>query len=103
MGIKIIQTADVVDLAEAVRVLAADGLPRVLCEGGPRLHRDLLAADLVDELSLTLSPTVVGGDGQRSTSGWPSPINSASLAARPVGRRRDPVPQLPSRATAAPR
>ena len=69
VGIKIIQTGDVVDLAESVRLLAADGLPRVLCEGGPRLHRDLLAADLVDELSLTLSPTVVGGDGRRSTSG----------------------------------
>ena len=41
----------------------------MLCEGGPRLHRDLLAADLVDELSLTLSPTVVGGAGQRATSG----------------------------------
>ncbi len=73
VGIKIIQTADVVDLVVAVRALAAAGLPRVLCEGGPRLHRDLLAADLVDELSLTLSPTVVGGDGQRSTSGGPLP------------------------------
>ena len=44
-------------------------MPRILCEGGPRLHRDLLAADLVDELSLTLSPQVVGGAGQRATSG----------------------------------
>lgn len=68
-GIKIIQTGTAVDLVEAVGLLAADGLPRLLCEGGPRLHRDLLAADLVDELSLTLSPNVVGGDGQRSTSG----------------------------------
>ncbi len=58
-----------VPLDAAVATLAEAGLPRILCEGGPRLHRDLLAADLVDELSLTLSPTVVGGDGRRSTDG----------------------------------
>ncbi|HEY5845797.1 MAG TPA: dihydrofolate reductase family protein [Microlunatus sp.] len=57
------------DLTRAVGDLAAAGMPRILCEGGPRLHRDLLAADLVDELSLTLSPQVVGGAGQRATSG----------------------------------
>jgi riboflavin biosynthesis pyrimidine reductase len=49
--------------------LAAAGLTRVLCEGGPHLHRDLLAAGLLDELSLTLSPSAVGGVGHRSTSG----------------------------------
>ena len=58
-----------VDLARAVEDLAAAGMPRILCEGGPRLHRDLLAAELVDELSLTLSPVVVGGVGRRATSG----------------------------------
>lgn len=49
--------------------LATAGLTRVLCEGGPGLHRDLLAAGLLDELSLTLSPSAVGGVGHRSTSG----------------------------------
>jgi riboflavin biosynthesis pyrimidine reductase len=72
-GIEIQQTgggsAGQVDLREAVRLLTERGLGRVLCEGGPRLHRDLLAAELVDELSLTLAPRVVGGVGQRSTSG----------------------------------
>jgi riboflavin biosynthesis pyrimidine reductase len=52
-----------------LRELAAAGLTRVLCEGGPHLHRDLLAAGLLDELSLTLSPSAVGGVGHRSTSG----------------------------------
>lgn len=47
----------------------------MLCEGGPQLHRDLLAAGLVDELTLTLSPVVVGGPGHRTTTGplLPSP------------------------------
>ena len=30
--------------------LAGTGLPRLLCEGGPRLHNDLLAAGVVDEV-----------------------------------------------------
>jgi riboflavin biosynthesis pyrimidine reductase len=58
-----------VDLAQLVDDLAGRGLPRLLCEGGPQLHRDLLAAGLVDELSLTLAPVVVGGAGLRSTTG----------------------------------
>ena len=49
--------------------LAAMGLTRVLCEGGPGLHRDLIAQGLLDELSLTLAPSAVGGVGHRSTSG----------------------------------
>jgi riboflavin biosynthesis pyrimidine reductase len=53
----------------ALDALAGGGWPRLLCEGGPGLHRALLAAGLVDELSLTLAPVVVGGQGLRSTSG----------------------------------
>ena len=59
------------NLVAVARALAARGLQRVLCEGGPQLHRDLLAAGLVDQLSLTLAPVVVGGVGLRTTSGAP--------------------------------
>src|SRR5262249_22324961 len=35
----------------------------LLCEGGPHLNVALLAAGLADELFLTLSPKLAGGDG----------------------------------------
>ena len=50
-----------VDLAQVRSTLVAQGLSRILTEGGPSLLGDLLAADLVDELCLTTSPLVVGG------------------------------------------
>jgi riboflavin biosynthesis pyrimidine reductase len=74
-GIEVVQLPgdSGVDLTAAMTALAGRGLPRVLCEGGSRLHRDLLAADLLDEMSLTLAPVVVGGDGARTTAGGPLP------------------------------
>ena len=37
------------------------GVRSVLCEGGPTLNSHLFAADLVDELFLTLNPKILGG------------------------------------------
>ena len=37
------------------------GVRSVLCEGGPTLNSHLVAADLVDELFLTLNPKLIGG------------------------------------------
>jgi riboflavin-specific deaminase-like protein len=37
------------------------GVRSVLCEGGPTLNSHLFAADLVDELFLTLTPKLLGG------------------------------------------
>lgn len=45
-----------VDLGAAVDRLQARGFRRVLCEGGPTLLDELIAADLVEEMCLTLSP-----------------------------------------------
>jgi riboflavin biosynthesis pyrimidine reductase len=50
-----------VDMAWAMRLLRADHDVRaVLCEGGPRLHSQLQAAGLADELFLTIAPKLVG-------------------------------------------
>ncbi|WP_410479347.1 pyrimidine reductase family protein [Pseudonocardia sp. H11422] len=57
------------------------GLHRVLCEGGPGLHGDLVAADAVDELCLTLAPLLVGGEAGRIAHGAPgTPTRAMSLA-----------------------
>ena len=58
-----------VDPARAVRALADLGLARLLTEGGPRLLGQLVAAEVLDELCLTLSPTLTVGDAQRIAGG----------------------------------
>ena len=52
---------DTVPARAVVDDLAARGLRRVLCEGGPSLFGQLLATDSVDELDLTVSPILAGG------------------------------------------
>jgi riboflavin-specific deaminase-like protein len=56
---------EAVDLPALVARLATLGLRRVLCEGGPSLNAALLAADLVDEVFLTLYPALLGGAAPR--------------------------------------
>jgi riboflavin biosynthesis pyrimidine reductase len=52
-----------VDLGGALRELHERfSVALVLCEGGPHLNSDLFAAGLVDELLLTLSGKLAGGD-----------------------------------------
>ena len=50
-----------VDLTVAMRRLREErGVRALLCEGGPRLHSQLQAAGLADELFLTIAPKLVG-------------------------------------------
>jgi len=58
-----------VDLAAALGALAERGYARVLAEGGPTLNGQLAAAGLLDELCLTLSPLLAGGDAKRILAG----------------------------------
>lgn len=68
-----------VDLAAAMTALHDRGLRRVLCEGGPHLLGGLIAADLVDELCLTVSPLLAGSGADRITAGQPSPLRRMVL------------------------
>jgi riboflavin biosynthesis pyrimidine reductase len=57
---------DAVDWEQALAVLAETaGAGVVLCEGGPTVMGQLVAADLIDELCLTITPVVVAGPGPR--------------------------------------
>ena len=56
---------DAVDPRRMVAELAERGLPQILCEGGPHLFGDLVAADRVDELCLSLAPVLEGGSAGR--------------------------------------
>jgi riboflavin biosynthesis pyrimidine reductase len=65
----VIAGTDVVDLPVAIQALGQRGVRSVLAEGGPSLNAQLAAAGLLDELCLTLSPMLVGGDAKRILSG----------------------------------
>lgn len=58
-----------VDLERALGLLHELGHRTVLCEGGPTLNGALLDADLIDEVDLTISPQLVGGDALRLIAG----------------------------------
>ncbi|WP_307801933.1 pyrimidine reductase family protein [Microbispora triticiradicis] len=68
-AVLIVAGDDRVDLATAVEELRGLGLGRILCEGGPRINAQLAAAGLVDELALTVSPLLAGGDAARILDG----------------------------------
>jgi 5-amino-6-(5-phosphoribosylamino)uracil reductase len=80
--------AEVVDAGEhtvevpaALDLLAAAGLTRVLCEGGPHLLGDVVSAGALDDLCLTIAPLLAGGAGGRLLAGLPL---EPPVGARPV-------------------
>ncbi|MEE1756546.1 pyrimidine reductase family protein [Streptomyces sp. SP18CS02] len=58
-----------VEPERALRALADQGLTRQLTEGGPRLLGQLVAAGVLDELCLTVSPMLTAGGAQRIAGG----------------------------------
>jgi len=67
--VTVVRHQPVVDLGAAMGQLREEGVRALLCEGGPRLHAQLEAADLVDDLFLTIAPKLVGGDAPRIVEG----------------------------------
>ena len=66
---------DEVDFAVALAALRDRGFASVLLEGGPRLNDHIVAAGLLDEMCLTLSPRLAAGDGPRVLAGeLPHPL-----------------------------
>lgn len=69
-----------VDEAQVLQILAARGLVRVLCEGGPTLVGGFIGRDLIDELCLTLAPALVGGEARRVVGGTSSALTKMRRA-----------------------
>ena len=73
-----------VDFAGALAQLDANF---VQAEGGALLNGALSAADVIDELNLTISPQLAGGDGPRVTSGSVQVSRQDETRPRARGRR----------------
>jgi riboflavin biosynthesis pyrimidine reductase len=57
--------------AVLVEALVADGMPRIVCEGGAELAGRLVTAGVVDELDLTTAPALAGGGPSLRALGGP--------------------------------
>ncbi|HYN96178.1 MAG TPA: pyrimidine reductase family protein [Pilimelia sp.] len=82
--VEVVGDADV-DLAAALPRLRERGLGHLLCEGGPQVLGGLTAADLVDELCLTVSPQLAGAGPGRITAGPASAPRPLALRHALVG------------------
>ncbi len=58
-----------VDMMRAVQELGRLGAASILAEGGPTLNGQLAAANVLDELCLTIAPCIAAGDSKRILSG----------------------------------
>lgn len=69
------------DLTAALHHLAAQGLTRILCEGGATLAASLLRLALVDHLAVFSAGALIGGDGHAMLA--PLGVTHLADAARP--------------------
>ncbi|HET8930038.1 MAG TPA: pyrimidine reductase family protein [Acidimicrobiales bacterium] len=85
----VVAGASAVDPHLVLRDLAARSVRCVVCEGGPHLNADLIAADVVDEWCWTIGPSLVGGDAHRGSVGQWSPTPRAFRLDRILTDGRD--------------
>jgi riboflavin-specific deaminase-like protein len=80
-AVRVVRHEGSVDLAAALRhLLEEEEVRAVLSEGGPRLHAQMQAAGLVDDLFLTVAPKLAGGDAPRILEGAVPGIVSLELS-----------------------
>jgi riboflavin biosynthesis pyrimidine reductase len=80
-SLQVVRHEGAVDLAAAMTHLRRErGIRALLSEGGPRLHAQLQAGDLVDDLFLTIAPKLVGGDAPRIVEGDLAGVELLELA-----------------------
>ena len=84
-GCKVFRVGDVdgqLDLAEVLKVLAEQGITRLMVEGGPKIAGAIAAAGLVDELALLHGEKNIGDDGIEPLEGMPLNGFTGQLQAR---------------------
>ena len=84
-GCKVFRVADVdgrLDLEEVLKVLAEQGITRLMVEGGPKVAGEFAAAGLVDELALLHGAKSIGADGIDPLEGTPLNGFTGQLHAR---------------------
>lgn len=65
-----------VDLTQLMQTLRHEwSIGSLVCEGGPHLHGELIAAGLVDELFVTLAPQLIGVNGSDTLVATPLPTS----------------------------
>jgi diaminohydroxyphosphoribosylaminopyrimidine deaminase/5-amino-6-(5-phosphoribosylamino)uracil reductase len=84
-GCKVFRVDDTqgrLDLAEVLRVLAGEGVTRLMVEGGPTVAASFAAADLIDAAALVYSEKIIGDDGIAPLEGMPLDALTGRLHAR---------------------
>jgi diaminohydroxyphosphoribosylaminopyrimidine deaminase / 5-amino-6-(5-phosphoribosylamino)uracil reductase len=69
------------DLDAVLKILAGEGVTRLMVEGGPTVAASFVAADRVDEAALIYSETLIGDDGIAPLEGMPLDVLSSRLRA----------------------
>jgi diaminohydroxyphosphoribosylaminopyrimidine deaminase/5-amino-6-(5-phosphoribosylamino)uracil reductase len=70
------------DLDEVLKVLAEQGITRLMVEGGPKIAGAIAAAGLVDEMALLRGEKSIGADGIAPLEGMPLDGLTGQLQAR---------------------
>ncbi|MEO0911708.1 MAG: bifunctional diaminohydroxyphosphoribosylaminopyrimidine deaminase/5-amino-6-(5-phosphoribosylamino)uracil reductase RibD [Pseudomonadota bacterium] len=97
LGAKVLETptgeTGRLDLAKALKLLAEQGLTRILCEGGGQIAAALLRAGLVDQLIRIEAGTLIGADGLPAI----GPLSLEGLKDAPAFRLTEARPLGPDR------
>jgi diaminohydroxyphosphoribosylaminopyrimidine deaminase/5-amino-6-(5-phosphoribosylamino)uracil reductase len=84
-GCKVFRVGDTdgrLDLDEVLKVLAGEGITRLMVEGGPRVAGGFAAAGLVDEVALLRGEKTIGANGIEPLDGMPLNGFTGQLHAR---------------------
>jgi riboflavin-specific deaminase-like protein len=80
-SLRVVRHEGAIDLGAAMAHLRHErGIRALLSEGGPRLHGQMQAAGLVDDLFLTIAPKLVGGGAPRILEGELGGVTPLELA-----------------------